>query len=249
MPHRIRRLAGIGGAVMDSLFGQLDTLLVGQPQPFGPNGEVSAIAKHAMAGTLLLEHRGLSGDAQGDRRYHGGPDKAVHHYPAEHYAHWRQTCPQADGAVFRPGGFGENFSTCGLNETTVHFGDIVRAGTALLQVSQARQPCWKLNIRFGQPDMARRVQDSGRTGWYYRVLEPGHLRAGDRLTLVERPFPDWSLARLLVLLYRTPLERAGLDALARLPGLPDTWLELVQRRLETGRVEDWTRRLETPGQQ
>lgn len=118
-----------------------------------------------------------------------------------------------------------------------------RAGSALLQVSQARQPCWKLNAYFGVPDMARRVQASGRTGWYYRVVEPGVLAAGDPLALLERPCPDWPLARLLRVFYVDRLDRAALKQIAGLAPLSRSWRQLAQRRLERGAVEDWTRRL------
>jgi MOSC domain-containing protein YiiM len=175
---------------------------------------------------------------------HGGPDKAIHHYAFDHYAAWRGELGPLP-LLQAPGAFGENLSTRGLDETGVCLGDRFRLGSALLEVSQGRQPCWKLNDRFGVPDMALRVQDSGRSGWYYRVLRPGHATAGDALALVERPHPDWPLQRLAMLLYRRVLEAGPLEAALRLPLVP-SWRKLIERRLDSRRVEDWTRRIEGP---
>ncbi|MDP2058036.1 MAG: MOSC domain-containing protein, partial [Thiobacillus sp.] len=152
-------------------------LLIGQARAFGPNGEPSAIDKHGVATPLRLSVTGFLGDEQGDPSRHGGPDKAVHHYPFEHYAAWCRELPDL-AEHFRPGGFGENISTTGLTEQNVCVGDQFSLGTAHIQVAQARQPCWKLGVRFGIPDMPRHVQASARTGWYYRVLEAGVVTPG-----------------------------------------------------------------------
>jgi MOSC domain-containing protein YiiM len=221
-------------------------LLSGRARPFGPNGEPSAIDKHCVAAPLRLTAAGLAGDEQADRRHHGGVDKALHHYPAEHYAYWRDASPQVDPARFRVGGFGENVSTLGLAERNVCTGDVFRLGGALIQVSQARQPCWKLDVRFGVANLARRVQDSARTGWYYRVLAAGVVAPGDALALVDRPHPEWPLARLLHHLYADPLNAEALRAIAALAALSPGWRQLAEHRLHTGRIEDWTRRLTTP---
>lgn len=144
----------------------------------------------------------------------------------------------------RVGAFGENLSTAGLDEATVAIGDVFRLGGALIEVSQGRQPCWKLNIRFGVADMARRVQQTGRTGWYYRVLEEGTVAAGDTLTLIERRAPDWPLARLWRILYVDVLNRDELRAMAAQPRLPVGWRAYAEKRLAAGQVEDWRPRLD-----
>lgn len=190
---------------------------------------------------------GLEGDEQGDLRVHGGVEKAIHHYPREHYAAWIAELGEHP-LLMQAGAFGENFSTSGWSEADVCLGDRVRAGTALLEVSQGRMPCWKLNDRFEVAGMSLRVQESGRTGWYYRVLEEGVVAAGDILQLVERRHPDWSLLRLSEVLFD---RRADAELLRQCLALPLTpsWRRTLERRLEKGQVEDWGPRLEgAPGQ-
>lgn len=225
---------------------KLKGLLIGQIVPFGPNGEPSAIGKTGVTRPLSLGITGFEGDRQADLRHHGGPDKAVHHYPGEHYASWCREHPEIPPERFQPGAFGENLNTFGLTEENVCIGDIFRIGSARLQVSQARQPCWKLNVRFGHPGMSARVQESGRTGWYYRVLEQGKVAPDAEILLLDRPCPDWTLARLLQHLYLDPLNMEVLTRMTALKALPASWRELARHRLETGRLEDWTHRLVTP---
>jgi MOSC domain-containing protein YiiM len=129
----------------------------------------------------------------------------------------------------------------------VCIGDVFDLGTARVQVAQGRQPCWRLNVRFGKKDMARRVQATGRTGWYYRVLTPGIVSPGDRLLLVHRPNPSWPLTRLLDILYRDTFNAEALAAVKELPELAESWRGLARSRLARQDVEDWTRRLTTPG--
>jgi len=217
-------------------------VLTGRIAPLGDDGTISAIDKRPAPGPWRIGAEGLEGDAQADRKHHGGPEKALHHYGFEHYAVWAKEIGD-DPLLHRPGAFGENLSTTGWTEANVCVGDIMRFGAALLQASQGRQPCFKLNRRFRCADMAPRVQKTGRTGWYYRVLETGAARDGDELRLVDRPRPDWPLERLTRLLYRDAKDREGLAAMAALPELAQNWRDLARRRLESGKVEDWSRRL------
>lgn len=212
------------------------------PRPDGSPGASSAIAKQPVQGPVAVHTLGLEGDEQADSRVHGGPDKAVHHYAQEHYPAWQAEL--GDVPMLRsPGAFGENLASTGVTESTLCWGDRVRIGSTLLEVAQSRQPCWKLNIRFGHAAMARRVQDTGRAGWYYRVLEEGHVQAGDAIWLVDRPHPDWPLARVIDLLYHRRLDLALLREFSRLH-LPPSWERIVQGRLVTGVVEDWKRRVD-----
>ncbi len=224
---------------------QVEELRVGRPIAFGPNGEPSAIDKHPVADAVRLTAHGLDGDAQGDTRHHGGAEKAVHLYPSDHYAVWRSASPEAIERL-RPGAFGENLVVAGLTEADVCIGDLFSLGEATVQLSQGRQPCWKLNVRFGVRDMARRVQQSGRTGWYFRVIDPGDVRPGDWLSLTSRPNESWPLSRVNAIIYSKTLDRALLQELADLPGLSASWRRLARRRLARQDVEDWDARLRGP---
>lgn len=217
-------------------------LLVGSPSPLGDRGIISGIQKFSINRRLKILLEGLEGDTQCDRRRHGGVYKAVHHYAFEHYATWSIEIGM-NTLLRQPGAFGENLSTIGVTEETVALGDIFRLGGAVLQVSQGRQPCFKLNLRFGIPDMAWRVQNTRRTGWYYRVLQEGYVEPGDRLVLVDRILPNWPLARLSKTLFSDTLNRDELAEMASLAILPESWRDLANRRLEFNKVEEWEPRL------
>ena len=221
--------------------GKIRGVYAGKAVPYTRPGTFSAIDRQPVDGPIAVGTEGLQGDEQGDRRVHGGPDKAVHVYAWSHYAAWREQFPDNTRFAAAPA-FGENLSVEGVDEWNVCLRDQWRVGTALLEVSQGRQPCWKLNDRFGIPDMARRVQDSLRAGWYLRVLEPGELRAGDAIGLVRRPYPEWSVARVLGVIRDRECEPAVMQELLGL-GLPTSWQRLFARRLEAGLVEDWSARL------
>lgn len=227
----------------------IDAVLLGQARPYTRPGSISAIDKRATTGVVRIETLGLAGDEQGDPSVHGGPDKAIHHYPFDHYQRWREDLGDPDlidmHRLDAPGAFGENLSSRGIIEDAVCLGDRFRIGTALVEVSQSRQPCWKLNDRFAIADMARRVQATGRTGWYYRVLEPGAVRAGDTMTLAARPFPQWSLRRLGELLFQRQLDPAQLLPALDLPLVP-SWRKLLETRLKMAQVEDWGKRIDGP---
>jgi MOSC domain-containing protein YiiM len=217
-------------------------VLTGQVAPLGAGGPSSGIDKHPVPGPWRIRRAGIAGDVQGDLRHHGGPEKALHQYPFEHYATWAAEIGDHP-LLAKPGAFGENLSASGWTEGNICIGDMARFGTSLLQVSQGRQPCFKLDLRFGHRGMARALQRSGRTGWYWRVLEEGTAEMGNALLLVERPQPDWPLSRLTRLLYKDTGNRDALAAMARLPELAQGWRKLAERRLASGTVEDWSKRL------
>ncbi len=226
---------------LGACLGHVVAVLRGRAVPYTRPGSRSGIAKTPVPGPVPVGTLGLAGDEQGDLRVHGGPDKAVHQYAQEHYPLWRAELGPLPVLV-APGAFGENLASTGMTEQHLCLGDQVRVGSVLLEVSQSRQPCWKLNDRFAVSDMARRVQQTGRTGWYYRVLQAGTLQAGDAVTLVARPWPQWPLARVIDMLYHQPFDAAVLQALAALPLTP-SWRRLVEGRLARGHVEDWGARM------
>lgn len=218
------------------------SLRIGTAVP-GPRGELTAIDKQPVTRAQYLEEGRFRKDQQGDTAHHGGPEKAVHHYAADHYPTWAEELADFSVQNLHEGGFGENLSTLGLTEDDVAIGDIFELGDAVIQVSQPRQPCWKLNDRVNVPDMALRVQNTGRTGWYYRVLQTGWVQPDDPLRRVSRPQPEWTLIRILRILYDDRFEPGELAALAELPELSPRLRDLAAKRLSSLTVEDWTRRL------
>lgn len=198
----------------------------GEPWPAEPERWTSGIFKSPIDGPVAVTVTGLLGDGQADPAVHGGPDKAVCVYAAEHYPAWRRTLG-LDAFVF--GAFGENLTVTGLDEQAVCIGDVWRAGDVLLQVSQPRKPCWKLGRKWGRPSLTDEVRDSGRTGWYFRVLEPGHLSRGLPLSLVSRAHPAWTVAAANAVMH----DRVGdAAALATLEGLSENWRTTLRTRLD-----------------
>ncbi len=201
------------------------------------------MAKFPVTESVFVCETGLEGDQQADLKNHGGIDKAVHHYPHDHYAFWQSHIPNNPPALQNPGAFGENISTYDMTEGTVFLGDIYQVGNAVLQVSQARQPCWKLNARFDHKSMAMDIQKTRKTGWYYRVLEQGDIRQGDHITLMDRPHEDWPLTRLMNIIYDKSKDRDDLIAMADLELLAESWRSLAEKRLKSNHIEDWKSRL------
>jgi len=190
---------------------------------------VSGIWKAPVEGRLRLGRVNLDGDAQADLKNHGGPDKAVCCYAAEHYADWRTTLGKPD-AEFPYGAFGENWTLAGMTEDAACIGDSYTVGTARVQVSQPRMPCWKLGRRWERPGFPLEVSGSGRTGYYLRVLEPGEVGAGDVLTLIERPLPDWPVASVNRAMYVDKDDAALAEELGRLSLLAEAWRRPFRRR-------------------
>jgi len=176
------------------LLGSLRSVQVGRVAPLGPDGVPSGFVKAPIQGRVEVGLLGLTGDEQADLSVHGGPDKAVYACSLGNYAAWKAAFPQYE-ALLVPGGLGENLTIDGIAEVDVCMGDQVRIGTAVLQVSQPRQPCFKFALRFNDVAMPRAMVRNGMTGWYYRVLQPGVLGAGDEVRLMARPRPEWTIER------------------------------------------------------
>lgn len=175
------------------------SLQIGLPRDYagkdGARDWTSGIHKLPVQGEVELTATGFVGDGQADRRVHGGVDKAVLAYAAAHYPGWRAELG-VDDTQLPYGAFGENLTVEPLTEADVCVGDTWAVGAeVLLQVSQPRQPCWKLARHLGRPDVVMRVESTGRTGWYFRVLRTGRVRAGDTLRLIDRPCAQWPISR------------------------------------------------------
>lgn len=201
----------------------------------------SAIAKLQVEGELTLTETGIAGDEQAEKSYHGGTDRALCHYPREHYAHWAQMFPQ-QAALFCAPAFGENLSTSGLTEKNVFIGDIFRWGDALIQVTQPRSPCFKLNFHFGISDMSTQMQSSGRTGWLYRVIAGGNVSAEAPLELVSR-VSDVSVYDAAAIAWFQPFDDEQYHRLLSAAGLSASWTRTMQKRRLSGKIEDNSRRL------
>ncbi|MEL6465389.1 MAG: MOSC domain-containing protein [Pseudomonadota bacterium] len=193
--------------------------------------EPTAIAKAPQHGPVHIGPLGLDGDEQADTRVHGGHDQAVHHYADEHHTHWVQTFAE-DATRFHPGNFGENISSTGLTEETLCIGDVLSIGTAIVQVTQGRQPCWKLNAHIGREDMAYQFRKTARTGWYYRVIEPGKVSTGDRIELQERPLADWTIADVTRAHFAARLDMKKAAQLAALEPLSARWRESFRAKAD-----------------
>lgn len=187
----------------------------------------TATFKEPVSGPVWLGREGFEGDEQADRRFHGGPDKAALVYSADHLPVWEKTVFFTDLPY---GAFGENISVSGMVEADVCIGDVYTLGEARVQVSQPRQPCWKQARRWRIHDLVVKVNRTGRSGWYLRVLREGHVKAGDRFVLEERPHSDWTVARANQLLHFNKTDVEGARELALLPALAEAWRRDLRRR-------------------
>jgi len=187
----------------------------------------SAIFKAVIPGPVAVTPAGIAGDAQADLANHGGPDNVVLAYDAAHYPLWRERLALPDLA---PGGFGENFTVVGFSDDTVCIGDVWRVGPELiLQVTQPRQPCFKLARRLGRPEIVKMVVENSWGGWYLRVLRPAAAQAGMEITLLEHPHAEWTVACAVQTIYARKTDPSSARALAALPELSTRWKrELVE---------------------
>lgn len=201
----------------------------------------SAIAKVQVDGELTLTEKGLVGDQQAEKKIHGGPDRALCHYPREHYGYWASEYPDQAGLFVAPA-FGENLSTEGLTEKNVFIGDIFRWGDALIQVTQPRSPCFKLNFHFGITDIATQMQNAGITGWLYRVIVAGKVSADAPLTLVSR-LSDVSVHDACAIAWHMPFDDDQYHRLLSAAGLSISWTRTMQKRRLSHKIEDNARRL------
>lgn len=204
-------------------------LYTGGIRPLPPENQPTGMFKRERLEPVWVGLEGLAGDAQADRRVHGGPEKALHQYPVAHYARLARAFPQAAALLVR-GSIGENLSVAGWDEENVCIGDVFRLGAARIQVSQPRSPCWKIDRRYGVDGMTRLIDEEGITGWYFRVLEEGEVAPGCAFELLERPAPDVTTAQLWRSWRAHRPYPAALEALAATPGLAPNWVKKLTER-------------------
>ena len=205
-------------------------VFVGTPKTYiGEDGKPwrSAIFKYPVDGPVELGFRILEGDAVADKKNHGSPDMAVCVYPASHYALWNVEF----GSNLGPGCVGENLAIEEQNERTVCIGDVYEIGTALVQVSQPRFPCYKQERRTGVEGFLKAVFATRRTGWYLRVLQPGTLQTGDGPILVERPLPEITVDSVNLAMYGN--DRDAKRRFASIGLLSEAWRDSLIRKAES----------------
>ncbi len=214
--------------------GRIVSLNVGQPRRIavvnaaGEHGVVlTAIFKSPVDGRVALRGYNIDGDRQADLTVHGGPNKAVYAYASEHYPYWRDQLP---GMELPYGMFGENLTTAGWTEETVQIGDRFRIGTAVLQVSQPRMPCFKLGIRFNRPDIVKHFWISGLSGIYFSVVDEGEIGAGDAMERIEAAQDSVTVADVVRMYRGDEADRDKLVKASRLP-LPGGWKVRIEERL------------------
>lgn len=187
----------------------------------------TGIFKKPVEGAVMLRRLDFDGDRQADLGVHGGPEKAAYAYPSEHYSFWKKELPEMD---LPWGAFGENLTTEGMNETDTHIGDRFRVGKALVAVTQPRVPCFKLAAKFKRDDILKRFLQSGRSGFYFSVIEEGLVAAGDRIELVYADTNCISVSDINEA-FRTGKDVALLRRVSELQALPMDWREHFMLKL------------------
>jgi MOSC domain-containing protein YiiM len=206
-------------------------IFAGRIFPLPPEGTPTGIFKRPLTDAARLTPLGLDVDHQADRRYHGGADKALNHFPAEHYSRLARYAPE-QAQLFVPGSIGENISSTGLLETEARIGDIYSLGTCRIQISGPRTPCWKINHRYRHDALVKFIHDGRTTGWYYRVLEEGIVEPRVPLTLLER---DANAPTIDFFWQAVGEHRPGiaqLETLASAPGLSQDWQRKLRDRIK-----------------
>lgn len=217
----------------------LKKVFVGLPKTIGSKDAVnpmerewtSAIFKDPIEGAIWVGKTGIKGDGQYDLEHHGGPEKAVFAYSIENYSYWHKELGISE---ILPGGMGENLAMEHVTEETISIGDTFQIGEAVIQVSQPRQPCWKPARRFKIKNLALLLQSTGKTGWYFRVLQEGYVEAGQTFTLLDRPYPQWTIHKCNQIIhakeqnFEEMKELADCEMLA--PGMRATLAKRIEKR-------------------
>ncbi|WP_079915069.1 MOSC domain-containing protein [Paenibacillus sp. 32352] len=210
---------------------QLLSLNVGKPIVIEYMGKPleTGIYKKPVEGPVYLSSIQLQGDGQADLINHGGKDKAVCVYCSEHFDFWSQKL----GRPLSFGAFGENFTVSGMVESEVHIGDIFEVGEALVQISQPRQPCFKLGKKYDEPELPLMFQNTGYTGYYFRVLKEGLVEKGQRIKLVDRHSSAVTIMEANRVKYHDKSDWARIRALLEIDALSESWRASFQKRLDS----------------
>ncbi|HKD84264.1 MAG TPA: MOSC domain-containing protein [Terriglobales bacterium] len=215
---------------------QIISVNVGLPRDVTYRGTTvrTGIFKEPVEGEVSVRTLNLDGDRQADLTVHGGADKAVYAYPAEHYAYWREQLPDTELSW---GNFGENLTVTGLREDAVFIGDRLRLGSAVLEVTQPRMPCYKLAMRFRRDEMIKRFLASRRSGLYFRVLEEGEVSAGSSVEILTRDPNQISVADMITIYVDRAAPPELLNRALHVDALPESWKAWLRRRSAARVVE------------
>lgn len=201
--------------------------------------------KYEKTEPIWLGKTSLQGDQVADTKNHGGPEKAIFAYPEKHYHDWRQ---ELQLESIGPGAMGENLAVLEMDEDSVCIGDTYQLGEAIIQVSQPRRPCWKPGRRFKVLDFALRIQNTGRTGWYYRVLQEGYIKSGQTFELLERPYPKWTISACNDVMYVHKKDVKLAEELASCDLLAGNWKQTLTKRV-AGQTSSDEERIHGPNRQ
>lgn len=227
---------------------QVISVQVGLPQSLGTTDDINPMNREWTTGFfkmpvekfIWLGVNNLVGDGQADLKHHGGVEKALLAYAAMHYSTWQEILQLP---MMPYGAFGENITVQNQSESTVCIGDTYQLGDSYIQVSQPRQPCWKISRRWQIRDLALQVQKSGKTGWYFRVVKEGYIKTNLPLVLCDRPFPKWTIAKANQVMHREHNDQNLMAELANCPLLATNWKVTLEKRLQSGNTEDCNPRL------
>ena len=216
---------------------RIASIQVGLPRSYGEAGSQdwmeqpwnTGYAKRPVQGPVHVGRTNLEGDGQADRRWHGGPEMAVLAYPAAHYQRWRE---ELGWPEIPNGAFAENLTIEGVTEDDACLGDVWRAGSAVLQISEPRKPCKNISRFWKRADLLKLVQATGRYGFYLRVLEEGSVAAGQEIRLIERRHPDWTVTRAMQARLQLAARPDEAEALLRIASLGADWRSRIRAKLE-----------------
>jgi MOSC domain-containing protein YiiM len=179
----------------------------------------TSIFKTPVDGPVMIERLNVAGDRQSDLRVHGGLDKAVYSYDLQDYDWWRAELNKE----LTPGAFGENLTTDGVLDRTICVGDVVQVGSALLQASQPRLPCYKLGVKFEDELMPKRFMKARRWGIYFRVLQEGLVQADDEVTLITEEPQRVTIAQLAEMATTRTPDISLIERALAIPSLTESW--------------------------